>query len=54
MAAIGLTSWAWLSRWKHSILLKIGALFVLLSLTVCTYLLTASNLTSQLTGVSKG
>ena len=53
MAPIRLTSWAWLSCWKHSILLKIGALFLLLSLTVCTYLLAASNLTSQLTGVSK-
>jgi signal transduction histidine kinase len=53
MAAIGSTSWAWLSYWQQSILLKIGALFLLLSLAVCTYLITASNLSGQLTGVSK-
>ena len=53
MAAIQSTSWAWLSRCKHSVLLKIGALFVLLSLTVGTFLVTTSNLTGQLTGVSK-
>ena len=53
MAAMQSTSWAWLSYWKRSILLKIGALFALLTLTVGTYLVTASNLTGQLTGVSK-
>jgi signal transduction histidine kinase/HAMP domain-containing protein len=53
MAAMRSTSWAWLSCWKRSILLKIGALFALLTLTVGTYLVTASNLTGQLTGVSK-
>ena len=53
MAAMQSTSWPWLSCWKRSILLRIGALFVLLSLTVCTYLITASTLTGRLTGVSK-
>ena len=53
MAAMRPTSWTWLSCWKRSILLKIGALFALLTLTVGTYLVTASTLTGQLTGVSK-
>src|SRR5687768_9962820 len=53
MAAIQSTSWASLSSWKHSILLKIGALLLLLSLAGSTYFVTASNLTGQLTGVSK-
>lgn len=53
MAAIRSTARAWLSRWQHSILLKVGALFVLLSLTVGTFLVTQSHLTGQLTGVSK-
>ena len=53
MAAIGLGSWTWLSYWQQSILLKIGVLFLALSLAVCTYLITASNLSGQLTGVSK-
>jgi len=53
MAAIGLASWAWWSYWQQSILLKVGALFILLSFAVCTYLITASNLSGQLTGVSK-
>ena len=52
MAAMRFTSWAW-SYWQQSILLKIGALFILLSIAVCTYLITASNLSGQLTGVSK-
>lgn len=49
MAAIQSTSWGW----QHSILLKIGALFVLLSLAGSIYFVTAFNLTRQLTGVSK-
>ena len=53
MAAMQSPSWAWLSCWKRSILLKIGALFALLTLTVGTYLVAASKLTGQLTGVSK-
>jgi signal transduction histidine kinase len=53
MAAMQTTSWGWLSCWKRSILLKIGALFALLTLAVGTYLVTASRLTGQLTGVSK-
>lgn len=53
MAAIQSTSCGWLSGWQHSILLKIGALFVLLSLAGSTYLVTASNLTGQLTGLTK-
>ena len=53
MAAMGLGSWTWLSYWQQSILLKIGVLFLALSLAVCTYLITASNLSGQLTGVSK-
>jgi signal transduction histidine kinase len=47
------TSRASWSSWQQSILLKIGALFILLSIAVCTYLITASNLSGQLTGVSK-
>ena len=53
MAAIVSTLWAWLPYLQQSILLKIGALFLLLSLAVCTFLITASNLSGQLTGVSK-
>ena len=53
MAAMRATSWAWLSCWKRSILLKIGALLALLTLAVGTYLVTASKLSGQLTGVSK-
>jgi signal transduction histidine kinase/HAMP domain-containing protein len=53
MAAMRRTSWAWWSYWQQSILLKIGALFILPTLAVCTYLITASNLSGQLTGVSK-
>lgn len=53
MTAIQSTSWAWWSYWQQSILLKVGALFILLSLAVCTYLITASNLSGQLTGFSK-
>ena len=49
------------TRWKErlwsrrhlSILLKIGSLFILLALTVGTFLLSTSNLTGQLIGVSK-
>src|SRR5262245_2123298 len=41
-------------RCRHlSILLKVGSLFVLLALTVATFLFTTSNLTGQLIGVSK-
>ena len=47
------TARAWWSCWKQSILLKVGALFALLSLTVGTFLVTQSHLTGQLTGVSK-
>lgn len=53
MAATPFTSWTWWSYWQQSILLKVGALFLVLSLAVCTYLITASNLSGQLTGVSK-
>ena len=53
MAAMRFSSWAWWSYCQQSILLKIGALFILLSVAVCTYLITASNLSGQLTGVSK-
>src|SRR5687767_11463039 len=53
MAAMRFTSWAWWSYPQQSILLKIGALFILLSVAVCTYLITASRLSGQLTGVSK-
>jgi len=53
MAAMRFPSWAWRSYCQQSILLKIGALFILLSIAVCTYLITASNLSGQLTGVSK-
>ncbi len=53
MAAIALTSWTWWSYWRQSILLKVGSLFVLLSVAVCTYLVAASNLSGQLTGASK-
>jgi signal transduction histidine kinase/HAMP domain-containing protein len=53
MAAIPLTSWTWWSHWRQSILLKVGTLFILLSISVCTYLIAASNLSGQLTGVSK-
>ena len=53
MAAMRFTSWAWWSYPQQSILLKIGALFILLSVAVCTYLITASKLSGQLTGVSK-
>jgi signal transduction histidine kinase/HAMP domain-containing protein len=53
MAAIVSTLWEWLPYLQQSILLKIGALFLLLSLAVCTFLITASNLSGQLTGVSK-
>ena len=43
-----------LARWRQlSILVKIGAMFVALSLTVATFLLTASNLTKHLIGMSK-
>lgn len=47
------TARAWWSCWKQSLLLKVGALFALLSLTVGTFLVTQSHLTGQLTGVSK-
>ena len=53
MAAIPFTSWASWSSWQRSILLKVGALFLVLFLAVCTYLITASNLSGQLTGASK-
>ena len=53
MTAIRSTSWAWWLYWQQSILLKVGALFILLSFAVCTYLITASNLSGELTGVSK-
>jgi signal transduction histidine kinase len=53
MAAIPFTSWASWSYWQRSILLKVGALFLVLFLAVCTYLITASNLSGQLTGASK-
>jgi signal transduction histidine kinase len=47
------TTWGWWSYWQQSLLLKVGAFFILLSIAVCTYLITASNLSGQLTGVSK-
>ena len=53
MSATHFTSWGWWSYLQKSILLKVGALFVLLSVPVCTYLITASNLSGQLTGASK-
>lgn len=41
-------------RWREvSILVKIGAMFVALSLTFATFLLTTSNLSKQLIGMSK-
>jgi signal transduction histidine kinase len=53
MASIRFTSWASWSYWQKSILLKVGALFLLLSIAVCIYLIAASNLSGQLTGASK-
>jgi signal transduction histidine kinase/HAMP domain-containing protein len=53
MTATHSTSRGWWSYWQQSLLLKVGAFFALLSVAVCTYLITASNLSGQLTGVSK-
>ena len=52
MATQSTTPW-WRSYWQQSLLLKVGAFFILLSIAICTFLITASNLSGQLTGVSK-
>lgn len=45
----------WWPHWRRvSILMKVGAMFVALSLTFAIFLLTTSNLTKQLIGMSKG
>src|SRR6476660_937315 len=53
MTAMRFTAWGWWSCWQKSILLKVGTIFILLAISVCTYLITASNLSGQLIGLSK-